>query len=160
MCGGLALWPVFERNSAISLLLAGLLGGVALLTAWSWLFGATSAAPCRWLLAAYAAALVLAVAAIPLVLNPWVVLFRRRVGAGLWEVVLLGRGSGWWPSARSTVVDKGEMATAIVGTVFLLYNAEVRRAQAVVAAGCCLRCATCAVSAPPPSTSPGRPAGA
>ena len=42
--GALALWPAFERNSAISLLLAALLGGVALLTAWSWLFDANSAA--------------------------------------------------------------------------------------------------------------------
>jgi peptidoglycan/LPS O-acetylase OafA/YrhL len=55
----LALWPAFERNSAISLLLAAILGGVALLSAWAWVFHAQSAAPYRWLLAAYAAALVL-----------------------------------------------------------------------------------------------------
>jgi hypothetical protein len=55
----LAVWPAFERNSAISLLLAAILGGVALLAAWSWIFGAESAAPYRWLMAAYAAALVL-----------------------------------------------------------------------------------------------------
>jgi hypothetical protein len=54
-----ALWPAFERNSAISLLLAAILGGIALLSAWSWLFEAESAAPYRWLMAAYAAALVL-----------------------------------------------------------------------------------------------------
>ena len=113
---GLALWPAFARNSAISLLLAALLGGVALLTAWSWLFDATSAAPYRWLLAAYAAALVLAslalreparrhaevlidaaglaVAAIPLVLNPGEVLFGGASIPGVWEVVLLGAGFG------------------------------------------------------------------
>jgi hypothetical protein len=57
--GALLLWPAFERNSAISLLLAAILGGVALLSAWSFLFGASSPAPYRWLLAAYAAFLVL-----------------------------------------------------------------------------------------------------
>jgi hypothetical protein len=56
---GLAVWPAFERNSAISLLLAAILGGVALLSAWAWIFGAESPAPYRWLMAAYAAALVL-----------------------------------------------------------------------------------------------------
>jgi hypothetical protein len=59
VAGALALWPAFERNSAISLLLAAILGGVALLSAWAWIFGAVSAAPYRWLTAAYAAALVL-----------------------------------------------------------------------------------------------------
>src|SRR3954447_18525839 len=62
--GGLLLWPAFERNSAISLLLAVLLGGVALLSAWDFLFHADSVAPYRWLLAAYAASLVLS--ALPL----------------------------------------------------------------------------------------------
>ena len=57
--GALALWPAFERNSAISLLMAAILGGVALLSAWSWIFDASSAAPYRWLLALYSAALVL-----------------------------------------------------------------------------------------------------
>ena len=47
----LALWPAFERNSAISLLLAAILGGVALLSAWSWIFDAASEAPYRWLMA-------------------------------------------------------------------------------------------------------------
>jgi hypothetical protein len=55
----LALWPAFERNSAISLLLAAIVGGVALLSAWQWIFGAESPAPYRWLMAAYAAGLVL-----------------------------------------------------------------------------------------------------
>ncbi len=116
VCGGLALWPAFERNSAISLLLAALLGGVALLTAWWWLFDADSAAAYRWLLAAYSAALVvaslalrepaprhaevlidaggLAVAAIPLVLNPWTFFFGGATLPGIWEVVLLGAGFG------------------------------------------------------------------
>jgi hypothetical protein len=116
VCGGLALWPAFERNSAISLLLAALLGGVALLTAWWWLFDANSAAPYRWLLAAYSATLVLsslalrepaprhaevlidagglAVAAIPLVLNPWTFVFGGASLPGIWEVVLLGAGFG------------------------------------------------------------------
>ena len=51
-----------RRSSATarsSLLLAAILGGVALLSAWSWIFDAASATPYRWLLAAYAAALVL-----------------------------------------------------------------------------------------------------
>jgi MFS family permease len=56
---GLAVWPAFERNSAISLLLGAIAGGVALLSAWSWIFGAAAPAPYRWLMAAYAAALVL-----------------------------------------------------------------------------------------------------
>jgi hypothetical protein len=116
LTGGLALWPAFARNSAISLLLAALLGGVALLTAWSWLFDATSAAPYRWLLAAYAAGLVLAalalrepaprhaevlidagglaVAAIALVLNPQTFFFGGASLPGIWEVVLLGAGFG------------------------------------------------------------------
>jgi hypothetical protein len=116
VCGGLALWPAFERNSAISLLLAAILGGVALLSAWSWLFDATSAAPYRWLLAAYSAALVLAslalrepaprhaeilidagglaVAAIALVPNPWNLLLGGMSLPGIWEIVLLGAGFG------------------------------------------------------------------
>jgi hypothetical protein len=55
----LAVWPAFARNSAISLLLAAILGGVALLSAWAWIFEAQSPAPYRWLMAAYAAGLVL-----------------------------------------------------------------------------------------------------
>ena len=62
--GGLLLWPAFERNSAISLLLAALLGGVALLSAWHFVFRADSVAPYRWLLAAYAAFLVLSALAL------------------------------------------------------------------------------------------------
>jgi peptidoglycan/LPS O-acetylase OafA/YrhL len=116
LTGALALWPAFERNSAISLLLAALLGGVALLSAWSWIFDAESAAPYRWLLAAYAAALVLcalalreparrhaevlidaaglAIAAIALVPAPGDLLFGDASLPGFWEVVLLGAGFG------------------------------------------------------------------
>ena len=50
VAGALALWPAFERNSAISLLLAAILGGVALLSRWAWVFERESAAPYRWLL--------------------------------------------------------------------------------------------------------------
>jgi hypothetical protein len=116
LTGGLALWPAFERNSAISLLLAALLGGVALLSAWSWIFDAESAAPYRWLLAAYAAGLVLcalalreparrhaeilidaaglAIAVIALVPAPAELLFDDASLPGLWEIVLLGAGFG------------------------------------------------------------------
>jgi len=81
-----------------------------------WLFDANSAAAYRWLLAAYSAALVvaslalrepaprhaevlidaggLAVAAIPLVLNPWTFFFGGASLPGIWEVVLLGAGFG------------------------------------------------------------------
>src|SRR4051794_32530527 len=116
LLGGLLLWPAFERNSAISLLLAVLLGGVARLSAWDFLFHADSVAPYRWLLAAYAASLVLsalalreparrhaevlidagglAIAAIAL---PSIGL-SSGVGSGslpgIWETVLLGAGFG------------------------------------------------------------------
>src|SRR3954451_11934063 len=114
--GALLLWPAFERNSAISLLLAALLGGVALLAAWDFVFGSSSAAPYRWLLAAYAAFLVLsalalreparrhaevlidagglAIAAIAL---PSITLFSSSGSGslpGIWETVLIGAGFG------------------------------------------------------------------
>jgi hypothetical protein len=112
---GLALWPALERNSAISLLMAAILGGVALLSAWSWIFGATSQAPYRWLLAFYAAVLVLSALALrePARRHAEVLidaggLAIAGIGAmslnlfdltdsglpGLWEVVLLGAGFG------------------------------------------------------------------
>ncbi len=56
---GLALWPAVARKSAICLLLAAVLGTVALLALWSWVFGAASATPYRWLLLGLAAAFVL-----------------------------------------------------------------------------------------------------
>ena len=116
LAGTLALWPAFERNSAIMLLLASILGGVALLSAWAWIFGSGSAAPYRWLLAAYAAFLVLSalalreparrhaevlidagglsIAAIALVPDGFGMLSGESSLPGLWEVVLLGAGFG------------------------------------------------------------------
>jgi hypothetical protein len=115
LTGALLLWPAFERNSAICLLLAAILGGVALLAAWDVVFAASSAAPYRWLLAAYAAFLVLcalglreparrhaevlidagglAIAGIGLTS---VSLFDVGGGRlpGFWEVILLGAGFG------------------------------------------------------------------
>src|SRR4051794_14645248 len=111
----LALWPAFERNSAISLLLAAILGGVALLSAWSWIFDASAAAPYRWLLACYSAFLVLSALALrePARRHAEVLidaggLAIAAIGAmaldffnvrgsslpGFWEVVLLGAGFG------------------------------------------------------------------
>lgn len=114
--GGLALWPAFERNSAISLLLAALLGGVALVSAWSWLFDAGSASPYRILLALYAAVLVLcalalraparrhaevlidaaglAIAAIAVWEASPLLIFGSSSLPGIWELVLLGAGFG------------------------------------------------------------------
>src|SRR4051812_17819557 len=113
--GGLLLWPAFERNSAISLLLAAILGGVALLSAWDFVFDASSATPYRWLLAAYAAFLVLSALALrePAPRHAEVLidagglaiaaiaLFSVEIfdigGSslpGFWEVVLLGAGFG------------------------------------------------------------------
>ena len=53
--GALALWPAFERNSAISLLIAAILGGVVLIAASTIVLDTTS----RVLMAVYALALVL-----------------------------------------------------------------------------------------------------
>jgi hypothetical protein len=120
VAAGLALWPALERNSAISLLLAAILGGVALLSAWSWIFGVQSPTPYRVLMGAYAAGLVLgslalreparrhaevlidaaglAIAWIGLTgvsvfISP--VQFPDVTGLpGIWEVVLLGAGFG------------------------------------------------------------------
>ena len=55
MVGALALWPAFERNSAISLLIAAILGGVVLIAASSLVLDS----PSRVLMAIYALALVL-----------------------------------------------------------------------------------------------------
>jgi hypothetical protein len=114
LLGGLLLWPAFERNSAISLLLAAILGGLALLSAWEFLFDASSAAPYRWLLAAYAAFLVLCGLALReparrhaevLIDAGGLAIAAIGVSAvsvfdlggslpGIWEVVLLGAGFG------------------------------------------------------------------
>src|SRR3954453_17886788 len=114
LLGGLLLWPTFERNSAISLLLAAILGGLALLSAWEFLFDASSAAPYRWLLAAYAAFLVLCGLALRqparrhaevMIHAGGLALAAIGVSAvsvfdlggslpGIWEVVLLGAGFG------------------------------------------------------------------
>ncbi|HEX6026109.1 MAG TPA: hypothetical protein VFZ00_29220, partial [Solirubrobacter sp.] len=53
--GGLALWPAFERNSAISLLIAAILGGAVLIATAELVLGSAS----RVLIALYALALVL-----------------------------------------------------------------------------------------------------
>jgi hypothetical protein len=115
-----ALWPALERNSAISALMAAIVGAVALLSAWAWVFGADSPAPYRWLMGAYAGALVLCSLAlreparrhaevltdaaglaiawigltgVGIVLSP--VPFSTSSGLpAFWEVVLLGAGFG------------------------------------------------------------------
>ena len=102
----LAVWPALERNSAISLLGAAVAGGVALGTAWTWLFDTDWL---RWIALIYAAALVLFslvlrepaprhgevlidAAGLAVVFIGYV---SYRDGAnGLWEVVLLGAGLG------------------------------------------------------------------
>jgi hypothetical protein len=117
---GLALWPALERNSAICLLLAAILGAVALLAAWRLVFGASAQAPYRWLLVVVAAACVLAslalrapaprhaqqlvnaaglaIAAIGLVAVAVAVFLdagpNRPLLPGVFEVVLLGAGFG------------------------------------------------------------------
>ena len=118
VAGALALWPALERNSATSLLFAAILGAIALVAAYSWIFGATSPAPYRWLLAVYALVLVLcslslreparrhaevlidaaglAIAAIALFpsLDPITFTLGSATLPGIWEVVLLGAGFG------------------------------------------------------------------
>ncbi|HWK27293.1 MAG TPA: hypothetical protein VNS09_12060 [Solirubrobacter sp.] len=110
LVGLLLLWPAFERNSAISLLIAAILGGVALLCAWRWLLGADPSAPYRWLLALYAAALVLCGLALrePARRHAEVLIdaaglaiagiaLSALLGTGLpgaWEIVVLGAGFG------------------------------------------------------------------
>src|SRR3954453_7548555 len=113
LAAALALWPAFERNSALCLLLAAVLTGVSLTFAVRWVFAPDSPAPCRWLALAPAIALVLAalslrgpaprhaellldaaglaVAAIGLS----GVVDSSAVGlAGVWEVALLAAGFG------------------------------------------------------------------
>jgi hypothetical protein len=57
---GLALWPAFERNSAICLLIAVALAAFALLSAWKLVFDPGSPTPYRWLLLALSAGCVVA----------------------------------------------------------------------------------------------------
>ncbi|RKQ90569.1 hypothetical protein C8N24_0381 [Solirubrobacter pauli] len=98
---GLALWPAFARNSAISLLIAALLGGVAIEA----VAGETFA---RWLLLAYAAALVLAALALRLparrhaevlidaagIAIAWLAVASGDELPAFFEVVVLGAGLG------------------------------------------------------------------
>ena len=106
LAAALAVWPALERNSAISLLGAAVAGGVALGTAWTWLF---DTGWLRWIALLYAAGLVLFslvlrepaprhgevlidAAGLAVVFIGYV---SYRDGAnGLWEVVLLGAGLG------------------------------------------------------------------
>lgn len=98
---GLALWPAFARNSAISLLIAALLGGVAIEA----VAGETFA---RWLLLAYAGALVLAALALRLparrhaevlidaagIAIAWLAVASGDGLPAFFEVVVLGAGLG------------------------------------------------------------------
>lgn len=114
VAGALALWPAFERNSAISLLLAAILGGIGLLSLWGWVVGSGSPAPYRWLLALYAAALVLCALALRAPARRHAEVLIDAAGLaiaaiaiappspetvfgglpGWWELVLLGAGFG------------------------------------------------------------------
>jgi hypothetical protein len=108
--GTLAVWPALERNSAVSLLIAAILGGVALASAWNWVFESQHSAPYRWLAVVYAAGLVLAslalrepaprhaevlIDAAGLAIAAVGVLGLRDAGTpAFFEVVLLGAGLG------------------------------------------------------------------
>lgn len=101
VAAGLALWPAFARNSAISLLIAALLGGVAIEA----VAGETFA---RWLLLAYAGALVLAALALRLTARrhaevlidaaglaiAWLAVASGDGLPGFFEIVVLGAGLG------------------------------------------------------------------
>jgi hypothetical protein len=112
----IALWPALERNSAVSLLAAAILFGVALLSAWAWIFQ-ESLTWTRALMALYAGALVLASLALrepaprhAEVLIDAAGLAIAVIGAGVtldppdvrltgglpwyWEIVVLGAGFG------------------------------------------------------------------
>ncbi len=111
LTAGLALWPALERNSAICLLISVVLTAASLLAALSWVFAPGSPTPYRWLLAVYAAALVLGSLALrepaPRHAEQLVnaaglaIAFIALIGGtplrmlpGIWEVVLLGAGFG------------------------------------------------------------------
>lgn len=114
----LSLWPAFERNSAICLLLAATFFAFALLAGWRFVFGEVGLTPYRWLLLALACGCVLASLALrepaprhaqQLVnaaglaiatigaLGVAPVVFGNEVTTGLpgfWEAVLLAAGFG------------------------------------------------------------------
>ena len=106
--GALALWPAFERNSAISLLIAAILGGVVLIAASSLVLDS----PSRVLMAIYALALVLCGLALreparrhaEVLIDAaglsiaWIAagpfLFEDEHLPVIWEIVVLGAGFG------------------------------------------------------------------
>ena len=106
--GALALWPAFERNSAISLLIAAILGGVVLIAASSLVLDS----PSRVLMAIYALALVLCGLALreparrhaEVLIDAagltiaWIAagpfLFEDEHLPVFWEIVVLGAGFG------------------------------------------------------------------
>jgi hypothetical protein len=59
LTAGVASWAATRRRSAVCALLAAIWIGIALLSAWRWIFDADSATPYRWLLLLFAVALVL-----------------------------------------------------------------------------------------------------
>jgi hypothetical protein len=100
--GGLALWPAFARNSALSLLLAAILGGVVL-------EALASDAVLPWLMLPYALALVLAALALRLAARRHAEILIDGAGLAIawigvaafdgglsafWELVLLAAGLG------------------------------------------------------------------
>jgi hypothetical protein len=113
----LTLWPALERNSAICLLLAAVLGAVLLLAGWRIVLGGSGQTAFRWLLLVHALACVLAslvlrepaprhaqqlvnaaglaIAAIGVrAVAPAVDADVTNVLPGFWEVVLLAAGFG------------------------------------------------------------------
>jgi hypothetical protein len=120
LMAGLSLWPAFERNSAICLLLAAAFGAFALLAGWRFVFGEVGLTPYRWLLLVVACGCVLASLALRepaprhaqqlvnaaglaiatigvLAVAPFVFGDSSAVPAalpGFWEVVLLAAGFG------------------------------------------------------------------
>jgi hypothetical protein len=114
----LSIWPAFERNSAICLLLAAVFGAFALLAGWRFVFGQVGLTPYRWLLLVIACGCVLAslalrepaprhaqqlvnaaglaIATIGVVSTVPSILSNDALGSlpGFWEVVLLAAGFG------------------------------------------------------------------
>lgn len=54
LVAGVAAWTSGRRSSAVAALIAALAGGVALLSAWDWIFSPDTVTPFRWLLLALA----------------------------------------------------------------------------------------------------------